>query len=196
MKDGIKIFGFRSGKAYKMVPAILYYVLIIYVLVGSVVGELMNYKFEKIDYILMLNKYIFFGILFLSPLIFLSDFKYRDKLPFFKKHNTGSSLIGIILVWMFCYLMAQVNIMCMSPTWVKARDAYIEKMEKEQKEQLEKQLADEAQNNESATQAADETVETQINSESNKKISYNDKYGINSKVSYDFSSNIVYIAEV
>ena len=99
MKDGVKIFGLRSAKAYKMIPALLYYAAMAYFIGASIVGELLHYKFETIDYILMIEKYLFFAILFFSPLIFLSDFKYREKLPLFKKHTFSSSLSGILLFY-------------------------------------------------------------------------------------------------
>lgn len=83
MNDGIKVFGFRSGKSYKMIPALLYYAFMAFFIGASVYGELRYYEFETMDYVLMAYKYIFFAILFFSPLIFLSDFKYRQKLPFF-----------------------------------------------------------------------------------------------------------------
>lgn len=65
MKDGVKIFGLRSAKAYKMIPALLYYAAMAYFIGASIVGELLHYKFETIDYILMIEKYLFFAILFL-----------------------------------------------------------------------------------------------------------------------------------
>lgn len=70
MKDGVKIFGLRSAKAYKMIPALLYYAAMAYFIGASIVGELLHYKFETIDYILMIEKYLFFAILFFSPLLF------------------------------------------------------------------------------------------------------------------------------
>lgn len=81
---------------------------------SAIYGELRYYEFETMDYVLMVYKYIFFTILFFSPLIFLSDFKYREKLPLFKKHTAGTSAAGLIIVCLFCYFIAQVNIMCMS----------------------------------------------------------------------------------
>ena len=137
MKDGVKIFGLRSAKAYKMIPALLYYAAMAYFIGASIVGELLHYKFETtIDYILMIEKYLFFAILFFSPLIFLSDFKYRENLPLFKKHTFSSSLSGMIIVWMFCYFMAQVCIMNMSDTWVQSRDAYTKQIQIEREENI------------------------------------------------------------
>ena len=86
----------------------------------------------------------FFAILFFSPLIFLSDFKYREKLPFFKKHTFGSSLSGMIIVWMFCYFMAQVCIMNMSDTWVQSRDVYTKQIQLEREENIKKNKAKES----------------------------------------------------
>ena len=139
MNYGIKVFGFRSGKSYKMIPALLYYAFMAFFIVSSVYGELRYYEFETMDYVLMTYKYIFFGILFFSPLIFLSDFGYREKLPFFKKHTTSASLIGLVIVWIFCYFIAEVNIMCMSDTWVASKNKYVKQLQKEQEKTLEKQ---------------------------------------------------------
>lgn len=171
MNDGIKIFGFRSGKSYKMIPALLYYAFMLFFIGASVYGELRYYKFETMDYVLMVYKYIFFAILFFSPLIFLSNFKYREKIPFFKNHTTASSIIGLIIVWMFCYFMAQVNILCMSDTWVQSQKAYTEKLKQEQEEALKKQNSDEK--------------ETEITTKEQNKTT--------NKVFYDFEKNVVHI---
>lgn len=178
MNDGVKIFGLRSGKSYKMIPALLYYFIVALILVASVYGELKHYKFESLDYILMFSKYIFFGILFLSPLIFLSNFKYRDKLPFFKKHTAGSSLIGLIIVWMFCYFMANVDIMCMSDTWVKSREAYSKQLQQEREKAIE-------MNKKDNQKKEDSTSHTQTTDETTGKSS--EGFG------YDFEKNIYYI---
>lgn len=172
MNDGIKVFGFRSGKSYKMIPALLYYAFMAFFIGASVYGELRYYEFETMDYVLMAYKYIFFAILFFSPLIFLSDFRYRKKLPLFKKYTVGSSLTGIIIVWMFCYFMAEVNVLCMSDTWVKSRDAYSEQLKQEQEEVLKKQKD---KDTEDKTKKQNETTE---------------------KISYNVEKNVVSILEV
>lgn len=88
----IKLFGFRSGLAYKMIPAILYYAFALFYIGVGIYGEIQYFKFEPIDIVLMIFKYIFWIILFFSPAIFLSDFKYRESLPFFKKRNAAPVL--------------------------------------------------------------------------------------------------------
>lgn len=130
----IKLFGFRSGQSYKMIPAILYYAFMLFYIVTGIYGEIKYYSFEPMDVILTIIKYIFFFILFFSPAIFLSDFKYRDSLPFFKKRSSGATITGLLIVWMFCYFMVNVNLYCMSDTWKQSRDDYnkylIEQQEK------------------------------------------------------------------
>lgn len=128
---GVKLFGFRSGIAYKMIPAALYYAFMIFYIGTGIYGEIKYYKFEPIDIVLMILKYIFFFIWFLSPAIFLSDFKYRESLPFFKKRNVGSSIIGIIVVSMFCSFMTYVYKECMSDTYKKSVEAYAKILEEQ-----------------------------------------------------------------
>lgn len=135
-RGSVKIFGFRSGKSYKMIPAMLYYVLAAIYIFSGVYGEFAYFEFEPMDYLICVLKYVFIGILAYSPIIFLSDFKYVDNLPFFKKKEFGSSLIGLILVAMFCTFMISVNKMCMSETYFKSADAYYAKIQAEQEKAL------------------------------------------------------------
>lgn len=150
----IKLFGFRSGRAYKMIPAILYYAFALFYVGTGIYGELKYLKFEPIDIVLMIFKYIFWVLIFFSPAIFLSDFKYRDSLPLFKKREIGASLIGLILVWMFCYFMANVNIYCMSDTYKASLEQHSEWL----KEQQEKSLQD-MKDNETTKQQESITID-------------------------------------
>lgn len=134
---GVKLFGFRSGLAYKMIPAMFYYIFVLFYIGTGIYGEIRYYEFEPVDIVLMVLKYIFFFVWFLSPAIFLSDFKYRDSLPFFKKRTASSSLIGIILVSMLCSFMTYVYKACMSDTYMNSVEAYAKVLEQQQKEKIE-----------------------------------------------------------
>ena len=107
-----------------MILAILYYGFMTFYIITGIYGEIKYYTFEPMDVVLFVIKYIFFFILFFSPAIFLSDFKYRDSIPLFKRRTAGASITGLIIIWMFCYLMVNINIYCMSDTWKKSRDDY------------------------------------------------------------------------
>ncbi|MFR4319021.1 MAG: hypothetical protein ACLT2Z_06260 [Eubacterium sp.] len=43
----IKIFGFRTGAAYKMIPAILYYAFMAFYIVTGIYGELKYYSLKQ-----------------------------------------------------------------------------------------------------------------------------------------------------
>ncbi len=73
---------------------------------------------------------------------------------------------------MFCYFMAEVNVLCMSDTWVKSRDAYSEQLKQEQEEVLKKQKD---KDTEDKTKKENETTE---------------------KISYNVEKNVVSILEV
>lgn len=120
----VKVFGFRSGAVYKMVPAIMYYAFMLFLIVSGIYGEICHYKFENIDYILFGLKYIFFIIWFFSPLIFLSDFKFRDSLPLFKKHSAGASVLGMIIVTIICSSLTMIYKECMSDTYKESVSLY------------------------------------------------------------------------
>ncbi|MCR5430510.1 MAG: hypothetical protein K6E58_04700 [Eubacterium sp.] len=109
-RSRVPVFGFRSGKSWKMVIAVLYYAIVAFVFVTSVINEFRYYKFEPIDVVLVILKYIFIFVFLFSPLIFLSDFKYTYNIPLFKKKERTKSIIGMIIVLSVCYLMMQLNI--------------------------------------------------------------------------------------
>ncbi len=148
-EDGgrVRLFGFRSGVSWKMMIAIFYYGLMLLIYVPSIVNEIIHYEFTAADVVLTISKYLFIGIFLFSPAIFLSDFKYVDSLPFFKKRNFGSCLCGLILVFMFCYFMWNVDIMVMSSQYKESVIKY------------EKYLIQEQEKNRAGTQS--KKMETQ-----------------------------------
>lgn len=157
--DGrMKLFGFRSGLAYKMFPAIFYYAFALFYIGTGIYGEIRYLEFEPMDVLLTAFKYIFWIVIFFSPAIFLSDFKYRDSLPFFKKRQVGSSLIGLLIVWMFCYFMANVNIYCMSQTYRESLARHNESLVQEQQESQQKQESETTTLDESVTKYEESTV--------------------------------------
>ncbi|MBR2213324.1 MAG: hypothetical protein IJ889_02675 [Eubacterium sp.] len=106
----VKVFGFRSGKSWKMIIAVLYYAIAGYMFVASIVNECLHHSFEFVDVILVIIKYIFIFIALFSPLIFLSDFKYVYNIPLFRKKERTKSIVGIIIVLSFCYFMMVLDL--------------------------------------------------------------------------------------
>lgn len=125
----MKLFGFRSGIAWKMIPALLYYVFAILFIGSSFIGEFREFTFEDADVVLCVLKYIFIIIIALGPAIFFSDFSYRDKLPLFKRRNIIGNTIGSIIVFIFSVFMIWTYQYCMSDTYKESANAYYEEKE-------------------------------------------------------------------
>lgn len=93
-----KILGFRSNKTWKKILSILYLIIIFcYVIIYFTTIESAN------DAIIAIQGFL----LMISPYVFLSNFKFRNYLPFFKEHKKGKSLIGLIVVYI------AITIVCM-----------------------------------------------------------------------------------
>jgi len=91
------LLGFRSNKLWKKILSVMYLVLVGLAAIGLIFdsrqGQITVYDF-------MIDK-LYSGVLLLwmlSPYIFLSNTKYRDKLPLFKKHSIGASMVGLAIV--------------------------------------------------------------------------------------------------
>ena len=85
-----KLLGFRTNKLYKKIISITYLFLV------SVFSAGMIVMIEsRLDALVAAE----FTISSFVPYIFLSDFKLRDKLPLFKKHKAGYSVLGMICVY-------------------------------------------------------------------------------------------------
>jgi hypothetical protein len=153
--ERMKLFGFRSGIAWKMIPALFYYGIIGLILFSSMNGELREFKFEVVDYILFSLKYIFLIVLCYSPAIFLSDFKYNKRLPFFKKESIISKTIGMLFVVLICVPMIWVYMYCMSDTYKKSTKDYYDRIEKQRQEQM--------NSNSETTEVEQTEIETTVN---------------------------------
>ena len=94
----MKTFGLRSGKAWKMMPAIAYYLFFGFYIIRSICGEFVVFDFEWYDVILVIIKYIFITTLLLGPLLFLSDYRYVRYLPLFNSGVKKNRILGIIIV--------------------------------------------------------------------------------------------------
>ena len=106
-----RLLGFRSNKTWKKLLSVLYLVFWCLMLFASLIeakeGQITTYDFviNKIFSALMV-------LMLLSPYIFLSNTKLREKLPLFKKHKAGKSFGGMLIVLVcFFVLIGIVNSM-------------------------------------------------------------------------------------
>lgn len=101
-----KLFGFRSGKPWKMTIAVVYYAIVLMVLFFAITTPLPNEAsgYDRFIYLLSSAVLIFW---MMSPAIFLSNTKLREKLPLFRNRTASSSLLGMMIVFLFfAYLFA------------------------------------------------------------------------------------------
>lgn len=148
--ERMKLFGFRSGIAWKMIPTLAYYILVGFILFSSIMGEIQYFHFEQYDVVLTILKYIFLFIMAYSPAIFLSDFGYNKKLPIFKGNSVILKTIAMIVILVFCYFMVCTYQYCMSDAFKESADTFYEQRDKEYQKQLE-EYESESREQETAT---------------------------------------------
>lgn len=93
----MRLLGFRTNKTWKKVLSVLYLCFFLIV----VVFFLLESKFENIstyDFIVDKMYGLYLMSMFLLPYIFLSDTKFRDKLPLFNNQKATSSVLGLVII--------------------------------------------------------------------------------------------------
>ncbi len=92
-----KLLGFRTNKIWKKIVSILYLIFCFIYLLG-VIGTEKYVNITNHDFIIsqICDSLIF--VIMITPYIFLSNTKFRNILPLFKKHSIGASTIGLIIV--------------------------------------------------------------------------------------------------
>ena len=91
------LFGFRSNKWWKKVLSAFYLSFCAIMLIGALLSDKTG-KITTYDYIIdKIHSLILLSILF-SPYIFLSNTKFRSKLPLLKKHTFISSSISMMFI--------------------------------------------------------------------------------------------------
>jgi len=95
-----KLLGFRSGTPWKSGIAVIYYFVCASFLVIAMITPPLIPAGIRDTFIVKLSSFVLF-LWMLSPAIFLSDTPMRDKLPFFKDHQSMRSLVGMMIVFVF-----------------------------------------------------------------------------------------------
>ena len=110
MKQAIKkLLGFRSGNPLKMTVALAWYLLCLVVLFFGLTTPVPVTAGAYDGGIYRLSGVILF-LWMLSPAVFLSDTPLRQYLPLFCKRQTGFSVMGMMIVFVFfAYLFASVE---------------------------------------------------------------------------------------
>lgn len=97
IKKTAKLLGFRTNKIWKKIVSILYLIFcFIYLLAVICTDKYVNITNHDFIISQICDSMIF--VIMITPYIFLSNTKFRNILPLFKKHSIGASAIGLIIV--------------------------------------------------------------------------------------------------
>ena len=123
MKNLKKIVGFRSNKTWKKIIASLYYLFcLIYIIqslnnVPVIKANIYDMVIHKISAFLM-------GLSYLLPIIFISNFKFKDKIPLLKKKKWWSDVFGFIIVFLFMVFCSNIVTLFHSKYYLQRYEEY------------------------------------------------------------------------
>lgn len=91
-----KLLGFRSNKVWKKILSILYMVFCLIMFLSCLSGR--QGKITTYDFWIEKLFQFVLSVSFITPYIFLSNTKFRQKLPLFRKNKAGASVGGMAIV--------------------------------------------------------------------------------------------------
>jgi len=98
MKNIKKLVGFRTNKSWKKILACLYYFLCFIVII-SYASEVPKVQADIYDLFIFKTSNILTALSFFIPMLFISDFKFKDKIPILNKKKIWSDIIGFIIIF-------------------------------------------------------------------------------------------------
>lgn len=119
------LLGFRSGVPYKKILAVLYYGLWLFGFVCMMVTPPLVEAGLR-DRIILRCSVIILAIGMISPVFFLSNTSFRDRVPFFRKKNPLDSFGGFIIVAFMTLVLFNFSERLHTPEYRTSFNTYIE----------------------------------------------------------------------
>ena len=111
MKKLSKFWGFRSDNIIKKILASLYYIFCL-VMIFVFTTDVPSIKSNMYDTIIFKISNILISLSFLLPVLFISNFKFKQKIPIIKKNKWWTDLVGVIVVFFIVICSSEcVNIL-------------------------------------------------------------------------------------
>lgn len=107
MKKLEKLWGFRTNKLWKKIIAVLYYLFCLILIILSL-NDVPEIKADLYDMIIYKVSTILMSTSYLIPMIFISNFKFKDKIPLLKKKKWWSDVFGFIIIFLFMFCCSNV----------------------------------------------------------------------------------------
>lgn len=104
------LWGFRTNNTLKKILAGLYYIFCLIMIVASAI-EVPTVQSNIYDMIIFKASNVLMALSFLLPVLFISNFKIKEKIPIIKKNKWWTDLIGCILIFLIVICSSEcVNI--------------------------------------------------------------------------------------
>lgn len=103
-----KLLGFRSGKPWKMAVASVYYIVCTVIAVTNLIGKpamASMYSIGAHDMLIWRLEILVLYLAFMSPAIFISDFKLRDHIVLLRLHDSRWTTIAISFIILFIMII-------------------------------------------------------------------------------------------
>lgn len=107
MKKLEKLWGVRTNKLWKKIITSLYYLLCLVFIILSL-NDVPEIKANLYDMIIYKVSTILVSASYLIPMIFISNFKFKDKIPLLKKKKWWSDVFGFIIIFLFMFCCSNV----------------------------------------------------------------------------------------
>lgn len=123
MKKLEKLWGFRTNKLWKKVLAILYYLSCLTFIVLSL-NDVPEIKTNGYDMLIYKISTILMSSSYLVPIIFISDFKIKEKIPLLKKKKWWSDIFGFVIIFVMMVCLSNLVSLFHSSDYQKRYEYY------------------------------------------------------------------------
>lgn len=123
MKSRKKLLGFRTNKLWKKIIAIIYYILCLFLLIIAM-NDVPKIRVSIYDMVIHKSSKILVALSFFIPVLFISDFNIKEKIPLFKIKKWWSDILGFVIVFFLVICSSKIINICHSSDYLKRYDEY------------------------------------------------------------------------
>lgn len=117
------LWGFRTNKLWKKIIATFYYLFALNLIITTlndtpqISAKLYDFLINKLSSFLKASA-------FLIPILFISDFKFKDKIPLLKKKKLWSDILGFIIIFITIFLVGNKLTLLHSNDYIQKYNEY------------------------------------------------------------------------
>lgn len=123
MENLKKLWGFRSNKLWKKILACLYYFCCLTLFINALT-EVPNIYANIYDLFIYKLSSLLEALAFFIPILMLSDFKFKEKIPLLSKNKWWSNIISIFIIFLVIMSCSQIINLFHSNDYKERYDIY------------------------------------------------------------------------